>query len=184
LARATRRAKELGCPALPPAAGALLSVLTAALHAHAVVEVGTCVGITSHWLLRGMPHDGVLTVIDPRSEHLRAAQRTYADAGIAPGRTRSIAGSPDQVLPRLADSAYDLVLIGGDPRTWQAYSVEALRLLRPGGILVVDGTSVGERSDDAAAARDLAGAVWDDDRLLPALVPIGGGLLLAVTTGS
>jgi predicted O-methyltransferase YrrM len=187
LARARERAHELGCEPVTPGAGALLAVLTATLGARAVVEVGTCAGVAALWLLRGMPADGVLTTIDPHGDHLRAARLAFAEAGLPPGRTRSITSRADEVLPRLADGAYDLVLIGGEPHAWFDYAVEALRLLRAGGLLVVDGalqhglvTDPAAQDEATAAARELAGSVLADRHLVPALVPVGDGLLLAV----
>ncbi len=187
LARARERAAELGCVPVSPGAGAMLSVMAAAVVARAVVAVGTCAGVAALWLLRGMPDDGVLTTVDPCADHLRVTRLAYAEAGVPQNRTRAIAGRADEVLPRLADGAYDLVLIGGEPHTWFDYAVEALRLLRPGGVLVVDGALQDGRVIDPAAqdeatvaARELAWSVLDDALLVPAMVPVGDGLLLAV----
>ncbi|WP_342611039.1 O-methyltransferase [Xylanimonas cellulosilytica] len=185
--RARERAEDLGCAAVSPGAGALLSVLAATLGARAVVEVGTSAGVAALWLLRGMPDDGVLTAIDPEAEHLRAARLAFAEAGLPPVRTRVIAGRPQEVLPRLADGGYDLVLIGGEPHAWFDFAVEALRMLRPGGILAVAGALQGGNVADRAAqdeattaARELGRSVLADTGLVPALVPVGDGLLLAV----
>ncbi|WP_408003867.1 O-methyltransferase [Puerhibacterium puerhi] len=187
LLRARERAAELGCHAVLPGAGALLRVLAASLAARAVVEVGTGTGVAALWLLRGMPADGVLTTIDAEQEHLRAAKRAFAEEGLAPSRTRAIPGRPQDVLPRLTDRAYDMVLVGADPHAYPDYVTEALRLLRPGGVLAVDGALHGGRVADPARrdevttlVRELGRSLRADDRVVPALVPAGDGLLLGV----
>lgn len=189
LLRARELAVELGCPALLPGAGAVLRLVAAALGARAVVEVGTGAGVGSLWLLRGMPSDGVLTTIDAEVGHQRAAKELLAAAGVRPARVRAIAGRPADVLPRLADATYDLVVVGGDVHAYPATVEEAVRLLRPGGVLAVDGALGHDRVADPArrdaattAVRDVVRRVRDDERLLPALLPTGDGLLLAVRT--
>lgn len=187
LLRARERAAELGCPAVLPGAGAVLRVLAAALRARAVVEVGTGAGVAALWLLRGMPEDGQLTTIDLEVEHQRAARAAFAEAGIRPARTRIIPGRASEVLPRLTDGAYDLVLVAADPHGYPEHVEEALRILRPGGVLAVDGALHHDRVPDPARrdelttiVREVGRSLRSDDRVLPALVPSGDGLLLAV----
>lgn len=183
---ARMRGEELGARAVSPATGALLSLLARTGNAEHVVEIGTGVGVSSLWLLAGMPSTGVLTTIDPESEHHRAARETFADAGIAPGRTRLINGAPTDVLTRLADESYDLVFVDGLPLSYPAFVTEAVRILRPGGLLVVNNASADGTIDDrdsadprTLAAREAAMIVADDDRFLPAVIPVGTGLLAA-----
>jgi len=184
--RARARARELGCDAITPGAGALLGLLAAAVRAHAVVEVGTGAGVSGVYLLRGMPPDGILTTIDLEMEHQRAAREAFAEVGARANRTRVICGRALDVLPRLADAAYDLVLLDADPVQCERHVEQGLRLLRPGGVLVVNqalwhGRVADPAQRDAAttAMREAAKRVRDDDRLVPALVPVGGGLLVA-----
>ena len=183
---ARMRAEELGAAAISPATGALLSLLARTAGAEHVVEIGTGVGVSGLWLLAGMPATGVLTTIDPESEHHRAARESFADADIAPGRTRLINGAPTDVLTRLADESYDLVFVDGNPLSYPAFVTEAVRILRPGGLLVVNKASAGGTIGDpeatdprTLAARDAATIVAEDDRFLPAVIPVGDGLLAA-----
>lgn len=188
--RARERAEQLGTGAVPPGTAAVLSVLAAAAKARAVVEIGTGTGVASLALLRGMPTDGVLTTIDQDAEHHRAAKESFAEAGIRPTRTRTISGRPLDVLPRLTDAAYDLVLVNLSAPVLDAaaeYLAQAIRLLRPGGVLAVDHALWYDRVADPArrdeattSVRELGRAVRSDERLLPALVPVGDGLLVAV----
>ena len=185
--RARGRARELGCEAIPAGVGAVLTVLAAALAARAVVELGTGAGVSGVYLLRGMPADGVLTTIDVEAENQRAAREAYVEAGVRPNRTRVISGRALDVLPRLTDGAYDLVLLDAEPTQNELYVVQALRLLRPGGMLAVNDALWHGRVGDPAqrdtattAVREAGKLVRDDDRLLPALLPVGGGLLVAV----
>jgi predicted O-methyltransferase YrrM len=170
-----------------PGAGAILRVLAAALPAKAVVEIGTGAGVSGLYLLSGMPEDGVLTTIDVEVENQRAAREAFAEAGIRTNRTRVISGRALDVLPRLTDSAYDLVLVDGDKAEYSAYLEQAVRLLRPGGVLAIDSALWHSRVADPAqrdavttVIRELGKRVRDDDRLVPALLPSGDGLLLAV----
>jgi predicted O-methyltransferase YrrM len=169
----------------------VLRFLAASVGARAVVEIGTGTGVSGTWLLRGMRPDGTLTTIDVEAEHLRLARRTYADAGMAPNRSRLITGRALDVLPRLTDGAYDLVFCDADRREGTEYLIQALRLLRPGGVLAFAGVLIGGlaadpavRSPEIMAIRELATAVRDDARLTPMLLNSGDGLLVAAVAQS
>jgi predicted O-methyltransferase YrrM len=186
-AAARERAVDSGAGAVTPAVGALLSVLARLTGAKAVVEVGTGAGVSGLWLLAGMREDGVLTTIDIEPEYQRLAKQAFVEAGVGPSRTRLIAGRAQEVLTRLADESYDLVFIDAAPTDQPAYVAEAVRLLRPGGAVVVHRAALGGRAGDASASdpevsavREAARLIAEDERLTPALVPLGDGLLAAV----
>ena len=131
-------------------AGAALRFLASVLDARAVVEVGTGTGVSGLWLLRGMRADGVLTTVDVEAEHQRLAKQTFTEAGIPAQRARTISGAALDVLPRLTDGHYDLVFCDGDKREYADYLTEALRLLRPGGVVVFDNALWHDRVADPA----------------------------------
>jgi predicted O-methyltransferase YrrM len=181
LAAARASAGELGCGAIGNAAGAALRFLAATLQARAVVEVGTGAGVSGLCLLAGMAPDGVLTSIDIEPEHQRAARRAFTEAGTSAGRMRLIMGQALDVLPRLTDGGYDLVFFDAAKIEYPKYHAQGVRLLRPGGVIVftdVLGADAGRRDQETIALREVAKAVREDDRLVPALLPVGGGLLV------
>ncbi|WP_144206715.1 O-methyltransferase [Mycobacterium tilburgii] len=187
LTGARERAVDIGARAVTPAVGALLSMLTKLSGGKAVAEVGTGAGVSGLWLLSGMSDDGVLTTIDIEPEYLRLAKQAFSEAGIGPSRTRLISGRAQEVLTRLADESYDLVFIDADPVDQPEYVVEGVRLLRSGGVIVVHGSALGGRAGDPAArdadviaVREAARLIAEDERLTPALVPLGEGVLAAV----
>ena len=124
--------------AIGPGGGAALRFLASVLDARAVVEIGTGTGVSGLWLLRGMRSDGVLTTVDIETEHQRLARETFNEAGIPTQRARTIAGAALDVLPRLTDGHYDIVFVDGDKAEYTACLREALRLLRPGGVVAFD----------------------------------------------
>ena len=185
-AAARERAVDSGAGAVSPAVGALLSVVARLAGAKAVVEVGTGAGVSGLWLLAGMREDGVLTTIDVEPEHQRLAKQAFSEAGIGPSRTRLIGGRAQEVLTRLADESYDLVFIDAEPTDQPAFVAEGVRLLRPGGAIVVHRAALGGRVGDAeagerdvAAVREAARLIAEDVRLTPVLIPLGDGLLAA-----
>jgi predicted O-methyltransferase YrrM len=187
LVAARARAAELGCSPIGTGGGAALRLLAAALDARAVVEIGTGTGVSGLWLLRGMRPDGVLTTVDIEPEHQRAARQTFAEAGVSGSRTRLINGAALDVLPRLTDRGYDLVFCDAVKSEYGDYLTEALRLLRAGGVVAFDNAlwhdrvaDPSARDPDTVAIRELGRTVRDDDRLVPALLPVGDGLLAAV----
>lgn len=187
LRRARERADQLGCTPVLPGTGTALQVLAAASRARAVVEIGTGAGVSALYLLRGMPADGVLTTIDVEVENQRAAKEAFAEEGVRATRTRTISGRALDVLPRLTDGAYDLVLVDADKESYPAYVEQAVRLLRPGGVLAVDNALWHDRVADPArrdetttVVREVGRTVRDDARLISTLLPSGDGLLVAV----
>ncbi|WP_375496626.1 O-methyltransferase [uncultured Jatrophihabitans sp.] len=184
---ARARARELGCTPIGPAGAATLRVLAAAAGARAIVEVGTGAGVSGLYLLDGMAADGVLTTIDVEGEHQRAAKEAFGEAQAAPGRYRLINGSAAEVLPRLRDAAYDLVFVDADPSAYEFYFEQALRLLRPGGIVAFDDVlwhdrvaDPAQRDQETTMLRELGKLVRDDLRLLSTLLPVSDGLLVGV----
>ncbi len=192
LVSARRNAAEVGGAApVSPLTGAALRFVAAAIGARSVVEVGTGCGTSGIWLLRGMRPGSVLTTVDVEPEHQRLARAAYVAAGFPTSRYRLIGGLALEVLPRLADAAYDLVFSDADRQEFGDYLVGALRLLRPGGIMIFNGVLPGSTGTErmptdaeAAAAAELREQVRADERLVPLLLPIGNGLLAAAKQAS
>lgn len=175
-----------GPPPVEPAVGATLAVLATTTGARSVVSIGSGGGLAALWLLRGMRPDGVLTALDGDPEQLRAARTTLAEARVPAGRARLIFGTPGEVLPRLSPGAYDMVCCAGPPREYAEHLPALLALARIGGTLTCHGLLQGGRIADRTARdpqtvawREIARTVRDDEALLPALLPIGSGLLVA-----
>jgi predicted O-methyltransferase YrrM len=187
LLSARQRAQEVGVGAMSPSAGAALRMLAVLAGARTAVELGTGAGVSTLYLLRGLRPDGVLTTIDREPEHQRMAKLSLAEAGVPSGRVRLIAGRALDVLPRLSDRAYDVVLCDAGAEEHVDHLTAGLRLLRPGGVVVFAGVLAGgrvadpsARDADTVAVRELVRVVREETRLVPALLPVGAGLLAAV----
>lgn len=185
LARA--HAAELGVPAVSAATGSLLRLLAASVGARSVVEVGTGTGVSGLWLFEGMADDGVLTSIDVEPEYQRVARESFASAGVRAARARLISGRALDVLPRLADGAYDLVVVDGDPAETAQVVEEAFRLLRDGGLLVInDALARGQVADPArrdpitVAARGVVRELREREDAIVSLLPTGDGVIAAL----
>ena len=189
LTDARARAKDFPAVPIGPGGGAALRFLAAAIGAKAVVEIGTGCGISGTWLLRGMSPTGVLTSVDVEAEHQRIARQTFTAAGFATQRTRLITGSALDVLSRLTEGHYDLMLCDGDKREYPEYLAMAARLLRIGGIVAIDNAlwhdkvaDPSVRDAETIAVREVGKQVVEDEGWTPVMLPVGDGLLCAVKT--
>ena len=187
LANARTRAAEVGA-AVPvgAGAGAALRFVAALVDAKNVVEIGTGCGVSGIWLLRGMRQDGVLTSVDIEAEHQRLAKETFAEAEVSTTRVRLISGAALEVLPRLTAGHYDMVFCDGDKQEYPQYLEQAIRLLRPGGVVAFDNAlwhdqvaDPSARDGNTVAIRETLSAVAESDALVQLLLPVGDGLLLA-----
>jgi predicted O-methyltransferase YrrM len=191
-----------GTEPVRPAVGAALRFIACAVGARTAVEVGTGCGSSGIWLLRGMRPGGILTSVDTEPEYQRMARQSFTQAGFAANQCRLILGRALDVLPRLSDGTYDLVFCDTEPSGYPDYLTAALRLLRPGGVVVFnDALSPGSAAapvspvsslrdpgsayyggfaEEPSAELDVASMVRDDERLVPMLLPLGDGLLAAV----
>ena len=181
LLTARANAEELGgTEPVAPATGAALRFFATAIAARSVVEIGTGCGSSGIWLLRGMRPGGVLTSVDTEPEYHRLARKAFTQAGFATNQARLILGRALDVLPRLSDGAYDLVFCDADQASYPEYLTASLRLLRAGGIVVFNDTLSLGPGPAEDGIRELAGTIRIDERLVPLLLPIAGGLLAAI----
>ncbi len=169
-----------------PEVGALLAWAARSIQAATAVEVGSAAGVSGLWLLEGLTERGVLTSVEPDAHRHGLAVQAYAEARVT-GRVRAIEGDPSAVLPRLADGAYDLVLL--QAATDPEHLEHALRLARPGGLIALRGTlQEGARTVVRGLVGDTEPSVLErlseTDDLDATLLPIDDGLVLARRMGA
>jgi predicted O-methyltransferase YrrM len=185
--QARARGIELGTTDTTPGAGAFLRYLAFTVKAQSVVEVGTGSGVGSLWLLDGMLESGTLTSIDDEMEHTQIAKLAFSEADVTQSRYRLITNSVVDVISKLTDRAYDLVVLRHNPEDLSFVISEAHRILRSGGALVIDNYFGGGKVSDAAqrdpktvALRDAGKIIKNDtEHWVSSLIPIGDGLLVA-----
>jgi predicted O-methyltransferase YrrM len=186
-AAARARGLEVGTVDFTPGTGAYLRYLAHQLSAQSVVEVGTGSGVGSLWLLEGIINSGTLTSIDDEMEHSAIAKLAFADADIPQSRYRLITNSVMDVMTKLTDRAYDLVVYRHNPEDLAFAISESHRVLRSGGTLVIDNFFGGAKVQDPAqrdaktiALREAGKLIKaDTNSWMSALIPTGDGLLLA-----
>jgi predicted O-methyltransferase YrrM len=187
LLAARNRGVEIGALDTSPGTGAYLRFLAHLISAQAVVEVGTGSGVGSLWLLRGMIENGTLTSIDDEAEHARIARIAFAESDISPQRYRLITNPVMDVMSKLTDRAYDLVVLRHDPEDLGFSIDHAHRMLRTGGVLVVDNffgngkvPDPAQRDSRTIALREAGKAVRAASTTwVTSLIAVGDGLLLA-----
>jgi predicted O-methyltransferase YrrM len=185
LQQARANGVEMGAVDPTPAVGGLLQYVAKSLSAKSVVEIGTGSGVSGLWLFQGMPKDGVLTSIDTEREHSASAKESFDESGIPAARYRLITGTILEVVGKLADGNYDLVVIRPAEDVMDLVQ-EAHRLLRPGGTLFIDHALSGgkvadptQRDFESISRRDGIRFVKEDSHWTSTLLPVGQGVLLA-----
>ena len=121
-----------------PEQGAFLTVFARLLGTRRAIEVGTFTGYSAICLARGLPDDGELLCCDVSEEWAAIARRHWEKAGVADRIDLRIAPAADTLRGLTDDGTWDLVFIDADKGGYAAYYEEALRLLRPGGAILVD----------------------------------------------
>ena len=178
---------ELGVLDATPGSGAYLRYIASLISAQSVVEIGTGSGVGTLWLLKGIMNSGVITTIDPEVQHVQIAKQVFTEADIAANRYRLITSDYLDVMRKLADRAYDLVVFRGNPEDIFDVIDEAHRILRTGGILAIDHFYGGGKVPDPAQRDPKTVALRDAGKFLKnqsevwaiSLNPIGDAVLLA-----
>ena len=134
--------REAGLPeiAVSPCQGKMLAVLCRAVGAKNVLEVGTLGGYSTIWMARALAEGGRLTTLEVDPRHAEVARANLARAGVA-DRVDLRVGPAIESLPTLdAEGAgpFDLVFIDADKPSIPEYFTWALRLTRPGSVILVD----------------------------------------------
>ena len=178
---------ELGIVDATPGSGAYLKYVASLIAAQSVVEIGTGSGVGTLWLLKGISNSGVITTIDPEVQHTQVAKQALIEADIAPNRFRLITSEYLEVMNKLAESSYDLVVFRGDPEDILDVIDQTHRILRVGGILAIDHFYGGGKVPDPAQRDPKTVALRDAGKYLKSqneiwsisLNPIGDAVLLA-----
>ena len=176
---------------LPPIAisavtGRLLQILLSAVRAERVLEVGTLGGYSAIWMARGLPPAGRLITIEIEERHAEFARGYIARAGLA-DRVDVRVGRALDVLPSFDGEQFDAIFLDADKEPLPTYFEWAVRLLRPGGLLIADNALWGGRVLDPATAdegtrgvREFNRRMASDPRVRGTIVPVGDGLAVAV----
>lgn len=180
---ARSHATELGVESVSPAIGSQLAVIAAAADAHSIVEVGTGLGVSALWMLKGAP-EATITSIDTELEHQQVARAALLEAKVPANRIRLITGRAADVLPRLNENSYDIVLVDADAASVIEYVEHALRLVRRGGTVLVPHAlwkdkvaDPAQRGETVGDFRTLVNELSASEVVLVALSPAGDGLL-------
>lgn len=183
------RAEAAGLPSIAVSAlqGKFLHLLAKLIGARRILEIGTLGGYSGIWLARALPADGRLDTIEIDAAHADVAEAAFAAAGLA-DRVSLHRGAGLEVLPRLT-GPYDMAFIDADKQNNAAYFDTAVRLSRPGGLIIVDnvvrnGAILAPSDDKARGTVALFEAVRDDARVEMTALQLTGakgwdGMLLA-----
>jgi caffeoyl-CoA O-methyltransferase len=166
--------------------GALMQVLLRAAKAKEVVEVGTLAGYSAVWIGRALPKDGRLRTIELDRKHA-----TFAEAWIAKSdvkdRVQVIRGSGKEAMRAIPDASVDATFLDADKGSYPIYLEESLRILRPGGLVLVDNAfAFGQLFDEKPSDREAPAVLAFNEimaretRLQSVIVPVGDGLWVGV----
>ena len=136
-----------------PQQGKFLSLLAGATGARRILEIGTLGGFSTIWLARGAGPDGRVVTLEYEPTHAEVARANVDRAGVG-DRVEIVVGAALETLPSVTGGPFDLVFIDADKENNPGYLEWAVRLTRPGSVIVVDNVirEGGILSPDADAA--------------------------------
>ena len=186
---AALRAQTLKLPEhdmqIGPDQGAFMALLVTLMGARRILEIGTFTGYSSTAMALALPPDGRITCCDVSREWTDIARRAWADAGVE-GKIDLRLAPATKTLATLDDDSFDLCFIDADKPNYDAYYEGCLRVVRPGGLILIDNVLwSGEVADpsvdseDVRAIRALNEKIAADERVDHVLLPLADGLTMA-----
>jgi predicted O-methyltransferase YrrM len=163
--------------------GKFLSLLAGALQARRILEIGTLGGFSTIWLARGAGPQGRVVTLEYEPRHAEIARANLERAGVGDRVEIKVGAALDTLptLPTVTDGPFDLVFIDADKDNYVAYLDWAVRLSRPGAIIVADnvirdGRVLTATSEDGAAlaVRKTLQMMGEDPRLDAAAIQTVG----------
>jgi predicted O-methyltransferase YrrM len=181
-----RATLEHGIEPLSPALGATIAQIARSINAESIIEVGTGVGLTTVQLIGACPRAHI-TSIDSELDYHLTLKELMPDLEIDPAKLRLITEKAEDVLPKMNQSSYDLVVIDTPAECASACYDAAVTVCRPGGSIVVARILAGgkvanpaDRSNRVVQHRTLLKVIEQDDRVAHAIIPVGEGLAWVV----
>ncbi|VUX48088.1 O-methyltransferase MdmC [Candidatus Defluviicoccus seviourii] len=178
---------------IAPEQGQFMAMLVRLMNAREILEIGTFTGYSALAMALALPPDGHIVACDVSAEWTAIGRRYWREAGIAERIELRLAPAIETLEALLADGGedrFDFAFIDADKSGYRAYYEACLKLVRPGGLIVIDNTLWdGRVADDSVqdantcAIRAFNAALHDDVRVDLSLVPIGDGLTLARRRG-
>ena len=175
---------------IAPDQGGLINLLVRAIGAGRALELGTFTGYSSICIARGLPADGTLITCDVSEEWTAVARRYWAEAGVG-DRIELRLGPALETLATFPDSEpFDFAFIDADKRNYPGYWEETLRVVRPGGLIMVDnvlyggrvaaGDEDGDAGESAQAIARTNELIRDDERVDAVMLGVADGITLAL----
>jgi predicted O-methyltransferase YrrM len=170
---------------IAPEQGAFMGLLVRLTDTKRILEIGTFTGYSSTAMALALPPDGRIVCCDVSREWTDLAREAWADAGVA-DRVELRIGPAVETLASLVDESFDLAFIDADKPAYDAYYEGCLRVVRPGGLVLIDNVLQGSRVTDASATDESVTAICAlnekiaaDERVDHVLLPLADGLTLA-----
>jgi len=181
--RARHASLEHGIDPITASAGQYIATIATALDATTIMEIGTGLGVGTIWLAHACP-GAHITSIDSEMDHHVSVRELLNAAEIPASRVRLITEKALDVLPKMNESSYDLVVIDADYQNVQAYVDHGISLVKPRGSVIVAGVlgddlvaDPAKRDDKTSAYRWLLQALEDRNDIVHTLNLIGDGLV-------
>jgi predicted O-methyltransferase YrrM len=188
LAKLKEAAKQAGLPSISIAAeqGSFMQILLKSARAKDVVEVGTLSGYSAIWMARALPKNGRVRTIEYAAKHAAFAREWIAKSDVAE-RIEVFEGKGADVLTTFEADSADAAFLDADKGSYPIYLEESLRIVRRGGLILVDNAfAFGQlldphpRDREVEAVRRFNDVMAKETRLQSVIVPIGDGLWVGV----
>ena len=183
LIEATSKLGGISVMQIAPEQGALMTMLTQLIGATRAIEVGTFTGYSALCIARGLPKDGQLVCCDVSDEWTSVGVPFWEKAGVRDRIDLRIAPALETLQGIKEDDSFDLAFIDADKPSYQAYVEELLRLVRPGGLILVDNVLWGgnvinaeNNEDNTLAIRAFNKKIAKDPRVDCVMLAISDGL--------
>src|SRR5262245_27353273 len=185
-----RTGQERDLPLVDAEVGVLLRVLTMAVRATRILEIGTAIGYSGIWMAGALPDGGMLLTMEMDEARVREARDNFARAGVSE-RVNVMTGNAQRLIAKVA-GPFDLIFQDGDKLMYGPMLNRLVDLLRPGGLLVTDnvlwdgdvvpGFGAHKHSDPAdgqaiAAYNEL---IHNHPALVTSIVPLRDGVAISV----
>ena len=169
---------------IAPEQGAFMALLVKLTGARRILEIGTFTGYSSTAMALALPPDGRMVCCDVSREWTDIARAAWADAGVA-DRIELRLAPASETLATLEDASFDLAFIDADKPGYDDYYEGCLRVVRPGGLILIDNTLWSGRvadptqdDDNTRFIRALNAKIAADERVDHALLPLADGLTM------